>query len=44
MSPDMTNTAHAYATKVNILELPCGYACAYACRVFKLKKRIWRKI
>ena len=31
MSPDMTNTAHAYVTNVNILELPCAYACAYAC-------------
>ena len=29
--PDMTHTAHAYVTNVNILELPCASACAYAC-------------
>ena len=26
---DMTQTAHAYVAIVNILELPCPYACAY---------------
>ena len=25
----MTHTAHAYVASVNILELPCAYACAY---------------
>ena len=26
---DMTHTAQAYGVNVNILELPCAYACAY---------------
>ena len=25
----MTHTAHAYVASMNILELPCAYACAY---------------
>ena len=27
----MTHTALMYVTNVNIIELPCVYACAYDC-------------